>query len=91
MQAYQKRGGVCAPAIPPTDDMRQQMTNTDMIREITSLSSGTVGKLIGSGNYEAIDNEVSLWVQFVVDHKDERWSSWVDCWDQYQSHRRLLT
>lgn len=54
-----------------------------MLREIGSLSSGTVAKLCGSGHYADIDTYLAEWQQFVCCFPGRKWETWQQCHDEY--------
>jgi hypothetical protein len=60
------------------------MQTTDMIRELVSLSSGTLAKLFDTADYAALDSHLAEWVAW-VGRSGRPFDSWVDCWHAYNS------
>lgn len=54
------------------------MTTSELIRDIETLSSGTIASIFNVKNYECIDKIVNEWIEFIILREDylkdcQRW------------------
>jgi hypothetical protein len=57
-------------------------TRSQVVRDASALSSGTIGSLIGKSNYDSIDEARYSFVRF-CQAREGSFRNWVDAWHSY--------
>lgn len=65
------------------------MKRLAMLKEVLTISSGTLARLMGSPLYSEIDAGLQAWGAWIMSQSEHKvWSCWQDCWDDYDQHGR---